>query len=158
MVLIIPSAVWSTMLDAFATEPRWVERVAYLDGVGIAGDGVVVTAVVPDADLYPRWYHVSAEAMSAAASHGRSHGLVRLAQVHTHPGADCRHSDRDDDRAYSQRDGALSIVLPYHAARRPELSRALVHARTAERWEPLDGDEAAAIVRCIPSLVDLRRK
>jgi len=156
-VLTIPEAIWTAMLDVFATVKPDVERVAYLDGVRLGTDGVVTAVVVPNADLHRSWYDVSPKAMSEAAQHAREHGLTRLAQVHSHPGINCEHSPYDDDKAYSQRTDAISIVLPYHATRRPRLEDAGVHVRTQREWVLLSADEAKRHVRCISSLVDLRR-
>jgi hypothetical protein len=152
----IPECIWTAMLDAFAEAPPNVERVAYLDGVGAVGEGTVTTVTIPDADLHVGWYEVSAEAMSLAARHGRRYRLVRLAQVHTHGGSDCEHSPRDDQMAYSQRAGSLSIVLPHHARQRPAVIDARVHVRTDSGWDVLGAEMATKHVRSIPSVVNLR--
>jgi proteasome lid subunit RPN8/RPN11 len=39
-------------------------------------------------------------------------GQIVLAQVHTHPGRLCMHSDTDDDWAFSDCPGLISIVVP----------------------------------------------
>lgn len=153
----IPEIIWTAMIDAFATVRPGMERVAYLDGVGGAGEGTVTTVVIPNADLHRTWYDVSPEAMSEAAQHMRRTGLVRLAQVHTHGGADCRHSSRDDEKAYSQKPGALSLVLPYHGTRRPQLGDACTHHKTDHGWVLVEPSEVGQYLRCIPSLIDLRR-
>lgn len=145
------------MLDAFATTKAGVERVAYLDGIRADGDAIVTSVVIPNADLHPGWYKVAPEAMGEAAQHAREHGLVRLAQIHTHPGPDCRHSPYDDDNAYSQRPGAVSVVLPYHASRRPHLGDAAVHVKNEHGWALMPAVDVDRHVRCISSLVDLRR-
>ena len=71
---------------------------------------------MPDAVTTPYNFQVTPDAMAQAGEHFTPLGLVRLAQVHTHGNACTRHSPTDDQRAYSQRDGALSLVLPHHAA------------------------------------------
>ena len=45
--------------------------------------------------------------------------MRRLAQIHTHPFGWVGHSDYDDEKAFSQREGAISIVVPHFAAVRP---------------------------------------
>lgn len=155
-MILIPDSIWNHLLDAFAAAPPGVERVAFLDGVRSVDTGVVTTLAVPDADLHPGWYDVSAEAMSNAGRHLREHRLARLAQVHTHGTRGCGHSARDDRNAYSQRENALSIVLPLHASRRPVPHDGTIHLRTPYEWKALTAEEALAAVRLVPSFIDLR--
>jgi hypothetical protein len=145
------------MLDAFVRERRSVEQVCYLDGIlDAAGDGVVTTLTIPNAQLHPQRFEVWPEAMSQAGKHFRAYRLKRLAQVHTHPTEWTGHSPWDDEKAYSQLTGATSIVLPHFARRRPGLSEAGVHVRTAVGWKRLSHAEIAARLRVIPSLLDFR--
>jgi hypothetical protein len=156
-VILIPETVWSTLLDEFARAAPNVERVAFLDGVVAADIGVVTTVTIPDADLDPGSYDVSVDAMSEAGQHLRRHHLARLAQVHTHGGTSVRHSEKDDRRAYSQRIGAVSIVIPRHALDRPSALECGVHVRTTDGWRPLRHDQAASLIRLVPSALDFRR-
>jgi hypothetical protein len=161
-VLWIPDGSWSLMLDRLAETPAGLERVAYLDGVHIrdragALHSVVTTVVLPDAELNPRWFRVPADAMGQAGEHLFTHGLRRLAQVHTHGNHDTGHSPIDDRRAYSQQDGALSIVLPFHAAHRPAPTDGAVHVREPDGWTQLSPADAADHVRLVPALLDHRR-
>lgn len=156
-MILLPVACWETLLDAFRHPWRGVERVAFLDGVFDGLHGVVTTVTVPNARLARRYYDVSPDAMSEAARHMRRNGLVRVAQVHTHGGSWLDHSPRDDARAYSQKPGAISIVLPHHARGRPGLDESAVHLREPDGWRRLDPGEAAALVQLVPSFVDLRR-
>jgi hypothetical protein len=150
------------MLDRLAETPAGLERVAYLDGVHVrdragALHSVVTTVVIPDAELNPRWFRVPADAMGQAGEHLFTHGLRRLAQVHTHGNHDTGHSPIDDRRAYSQQDGALSIVLPFHAAHRPAPTGGTVHVREPDGWNHLSPADAADHVRLVPALLDHRR-
>jgi hypothetical protein len=149
------------MLDRLAETPAGLERVAYLDGVHTrdgsgAVHGVVTTVVLPDAELNPRWFRVSADAMGLAGDHLFTHGLRRLAQVHTHGNDDTGHSPIDDRRAYSQQDGAISIVLPFHATDRPAPTDGAVHVRDRHGWTRLGAADAAVHVRLVPALLDHR--
>lgn len=155
-MILIPESSWASLLDEFARVGRAVERVAYLDGIRQGSIGVVTSITIPEADLHPGHYDVSAEAMSQAGQHFRQYGLERLAQVHTHRGDWCNHSPRDDERAYSLRDGSVSIVLPHHALNRPGPADGVVHVRRAGQWQALSVDEASAFVRLVPSLLDFR--
>ncbi|KJK11758.1 hypothetical protein UB45_10905 [Terrabacter sp. 28] len=149
------------MLAMMATSRPGVERVAYLDGVRTAdgtslGMGIVTTVSVPYAVQSAGHFTVSAEEMSRAGAHLRRHGLVRLAQVHTHPGHDTRHSPTDDQSAYSGKAGAVSIVLPWHAAGGPSPTDGTVHVHDGHGWRQLSQTDAEAFIRVIPATVDTR--
>ena len=159
-MLSIPDSVWAALLDAFAQTDPGLERVAYLDGYrctdGGKVHGVVTTVTIPDANLNPRNYQVIGDAVSQAAQHLFAHGMVRLAQVHTHGGANTAHSRINDERAYSQLDGAISIVLPKHARDRPDPLDGTVHVRGPHGWGALANATAADHIRVVPSIVDLQ--
>lgn len=149
------------MLDRFAEHPAGLERVAYLDGVRYAGrdgmaHGVVTTLVIPRATLRPRNYEISADAMAEAGKHLHPNGLMRLLQVHTHGNDWVDHSDTDDELAFTRREGAVSIVLPYHAHRRPTPLDGGVHRRGTEGWTRVYGADAAGLVRLVTGVHDLR--
>jgi hypothetical protein len=160
-VLSIPEPVWNTLLQAFATAPAGHERVAYLDGFRYrdrtgAVHGVATTVTVPDAVTSPGNYAVSAAAMAQAGDHFDILGVVRLAQVHSHANRHVSHSHEDDRRAYSQLDGALSLVLPHHASGRPTPWQSGVHLREPTGWRRIGADEVDDVVRLIPGLIDHR--
>jgi hypothetical protein len=112
---------------------------------------------LPDAAMHATHFIVCGDAMSQAGQHFRRYGMERLAQVHTHPGRDVRHSPYDDENAYSQLDGALSIVLPHHARRRPELRECGVHVRDDAGWRRLAVSEIEGTICVLPGLLDFRR-
>ncbi|MEV0623569.1 hypothetical protein AB0I81_60350 [Nonomuraea sp. NPDC050404] len=160
----IPEALWKAVLDLFAQHPPGVERVAYLDGYRIDETGypgtspghtvyVAVTVVVPDAILRPGNYVVPAEAVSAAGHHLRAERMTRIAQIHSHGDDWVEHSRTDDDRAYSQRPGAISIVVPFHGATRPDVTDCGVHVRTETGWRRV---HPANFIKIIPSVLDHR--
>ncbi len=160
----IPEAVWLAILDLLGTHRPGVERVAYLDGFRIDEAGypdvaldaqvfVATTVVVSEAVLRPRNYVVPAEAVSAAGRHLRVGRMTRVSQIHTHGNDWVEHSPTDDDRAYSQRPGAVSIVVPFHGATRPELEDCGVHVRTATAWQRVRPD---SVIKIIPSVLDHR--
>lgn len=160
-MLTLTDATWKQMLTMLATSPPGVERVAYLDGVRTdagtsLGMGIVTTVSVPYAVQSVGHFTVSAEEMSRAGAHLRRHGLVRLAQVHTHPGHDTRHSPTDDESAYSRKAGAVSIVLPWNAAGDPSVTDGTVHVHNGHGWHRLSQADAEAFIRVIPATVDTR--
>lgn len=157
MRLVLPEAVWESLLDQFARQRPGVERIAFLDGYRLGDDAVVTTLTIPDATCEPGYYSVTPDQMREAGAHFRRYGMVRLAQVHTHGGLGLHHSGRDDQMAYSQRDGAVSVVLPEHAVDRPSPTEGLVHVRSENGWVPLAADEAAGLILLVPSILDFRR-
>lgn len=157
----IPEQLWQQLLDQFARHPRGVERVGYLDGVrwsDMAGKehGVITTVTIPNATLTGGNYQVSAENIARAGRHLPDFGLVRLIQVHTHGNEWVEHSLTDDQKAYTRRPGALSIVLPDHARNRPGPLDGGVHLRDLSGWLRLSAHDAAEVVRIVPSEIDLR--
>lgn len=159
-MIVVPEHLWRQLLDAFEDEPPGHERIGYLDGVRIDGGGVVTTVTLPNAHTSRRNYTVRAVAMSEAGTHFRRHGLVRLVQVHTHGNGWVDHSPRDDRLAYSQRVGAVSLVLPHHAHDRPTPTddSVGVHVRRADGWQRLRAAEADDLITVVPSLLDHRRQ
>lgn len=155
-MITIPEYLWERMLEEFARWTRAVEQVCYFDGVRCGEDGVVVALTLPHAHLYPDRFEVSPDAMSKAGKHLRQFQLRRLAQVHTHPGSWVGHSPWDDAKAYSQLEGAVSLVLPNHARARPRLEEAGVHLRRAMGWEQLTAQNVTEVIRVTPSYLDFR--
>jgi hypothetical protein len=158
LMLVIPELIWSNLLQEFRALPRSVEQVAYLDGLDDGTTRLVTTVAFPNANLERRSYRVSPEAMSEAGKHLRRLHLVRLAQVHTHPGVDVEHSPEDDRRAYSQESGAISIVLPDYGKQTPRLDRIGFHVREASGWKLVPDDQLGIIVTFMPSVLDFRRR
>ncbi len=161
-MLSIPRHIWDEMLEALASTPQGLERVAYIDGYRFRDEKgvtqcIATTLTIPDAELRPYNYNVRSEAMSQAGMHLFAYEMVRLAQIHTHGNENINHSPTDDARAYSQLDGALSFVLPHHAINRPDLSEAAIHVRQPEGWIRLSSQVATQLVRIVPSRLDHRK-
>lgn len=157
-MLTLTDATWQQLLGLLASSPAGVERVAYLDGVRTgSGDGVVTTVTVPHAQQHAGHFTVSAVEMSRAGAHLRAHRLVRLAQVHTHPGAEVGHSTTDDESAYSRKASAISIVLPWHAKGHPAPTDGGVHVHEGNYWRRLSQADAERLIHLVPATVDTRR-
>ena len=149
-MITIPIFFWRAMLSRFAAAPKRVEQVGYFDGYELGDHGVVTTTTIPEARLERRFFEVSPEAMSAAGRHLRQLGQVRLAQIHTHPGTWVEHSEHDDERAYSQRAGALSIVVPNYGRGGVVLEDCGLHVREEGEWRMLSLEEYDSYLRIIP--------
>lgn len=157
MKLITPTVAWQTAMTVLREPPHDRERVVYLDGPMPQNNVAVATTVtVPSADAHAGHYEVSAQAMSRAGQHLRRLRLIRVAQIHSHPGGWTGHSPYDDEMAFSQRYGALSIVVPHFAGCAPGLADCSVHIRNERGWREVDDAEKRATVLIVPSLVDLR--
>jgi hypothetical protein len=157
IVIVLSQLIWENLLDEFRWPRSPFERVAYIDGVVCGEVKIATTLTLPDAEMRPTYFRVSGEAMSQAGEHFRGFGMQRLAQVHTHPGRDVRHSPFDDENAYSQMDGAVSIVLPEHARRLPELNECGVHVRDERGWRRLGLRDIEHFIRILPGCLDFRR-
>jgi hypothetical protein len=157
-MITLPDSIWTRLLDEFRWPRKRVERVAYFDGLITATDSIVTTLTFPNARLEKTHFTVSSEAMSECGAHFRKLTLARIAQVHTHPEAWVGHSPYDDQMAYSQHVGAVSIVLPGHARKRPDLRDCGIHVRTQAGWVQITPDEIDELIRQIPGLLDFRRK
>lgn len=155
-MLWIPEDIWHGLLRNFGQAPEGVERVAFLDGAPLPSGqgGVVTTLTIPAAALTPGNYRIGAAEMSAAGKHLREYRLQRLAQVHTHGGDCTAHSSTDDAMAFSQHRGALSIVLPRHAAGDPAPWDGTVHVREADGWVDLSSGDARSMIRLVPFQID----
>jgi hypothetical protein len=155
-MILLSELIWQALLDEFRSPRAAVERVAYIDGVACGALKVATTLTLPAAAMHPTYFTVSGDAMSQAGKHFRRYGMERLAQVHTHPGRDVRHSPFDDENAYSQMDGAISIVLPHHSRGRPELKECGVYLRDAAGWGRLAAKEAEHMICVVPGVLDFR--
>ena len=162
----IPEALWQAVLDLFAQHEAGVERIAYIDGFRIDESGypggspdeqvyVAVTIAVPNAVLGSGHYFVPADAVSEAGRHMRTERMKRVAQVHSHGNDWVGHSHTDNDRAYSQRPGAISVVVPFHGTTRPDIAECGVHLRTEAGWRCVRPD---SVIKIVPSVLDYRSK
>ncbi len=156
-MIVLPQLIWDTLLDELRWPRRPVERVAYIDGVRCGDMQVATTLTFPNAEMHPHYFTVSGEAMSEAGKHFRRFGMERLAQVHTHPGWDASHSPFDDENAYCQFDGSLSIVVPQHGRYRPALADCGVHIREPKGWRRLDTQDVENAISIVPGCLDFRR-
>ena len=152
--LIIPSILWTDAIAVLRRPPHDRERVAYLDG--LKSTMIATTLTIPLAEEHAGHFHIKPAEMSRAGRHLRRFGMTRLAQLHSHPTDWTGHSPHDDEMAYSQRDGAISIVVPDLAGTAPGIQDCGIHIREPHGWRELDHTEKSRAVRILPSLIDLR--
>src|SRR5271168_2556850 len=153
-MLILSEMFWDALLEEFRWPRRAVERVGYIDGFQFGERRVATTLTFPSAEMHATHFTVPGNAMSEAGKHFRRFGMVRLAQVHTHPGRDVTHSPFDDDNAYSQLGGSLSIVIPQHARYRPDLTHCGIHVRETAGWRLFNAKESAETILVVPGCLD----
>ena len=93
-----------------------------------------------EAVLVPKAQHgkfgvfVSEAAFADVARRARGMGLGILAQVHSHPGRDTRHSDGDDDLIVMPFENMLSLVAPYYGRFLCAVTDFSVHQFQNRRW------------------------
>lgn len=159
-MIVIPANCWQTVVERFTGATGLAENVAFLDGIPLGPEpvhgGVVTTVTLPEADRQRGGWWVDASQMSTAGRHLRVSRLVRLAQIHTHPGPETKHSELDDALAFSQRPGTISIVLPMHGLTHPGLTDAGIHLRGQDGWRELVGEEVDRHIKVVPSVLDHR--
>jgi hypothetical protein len=117
---------------------------------------VVTTVIVPSQRVSPGGFEIPHEAVRQMGARLREEGLVNIAQLHTHPSGWVGHSAWDDQRAYSRRDGALSIVWPEYGRALYPPERWGVHECRAGEWVRLGSEELQARIIVVPGLLDLR--
>ncbi|MGH7281975.1 MAG: Mov34/MPN/PAD-1 family protein, partial [Polyangiaceae bacterium] len=87
------------------------EGLVYWAGRIVELDTYVLAAVLPRCSHGPYRVMADASAMGDAAAIARSHRLGIVAQVHSHPSDDTRHSDGDDHLIFMPFEGMFSIVV-----------------------------------------------
>jgi hypothetical protein len=109
---------------------------------------------IPDQINRPTNFEVLADALAELVESLPVSGLVAVAQVHTHPGADTQHSPWDDAQAISRK--VYSLVLPWYGSGEPSLDSVGVHCFVSGRWVSLAPDDVVERIVMLPSLMDTR--
>jgi proteasome lid subunit RPN8/RPN11 len=110
---------------------------------------VVTTAVVPESTH--SWGRVSIDErqVAAAARAARAVGLGVVAQVHSHPGRDTRHSDGDDTMVLMPFEGMFSLVVARYGA--DGFDGVGVHQHQDGRWCRITNP--TQVVTILPSVI-----
>ncbi len=158
MTLIIPAVIWSSATATLHDCPHDRERALFLDGPRPAegAPAVATTLVLPHITHSRGHYEITPGDMSRAGRHLRELGLIRLAQMHSHPGGGTGHSEHDDAMAFSRRDGAISIVVPHYGACAPGLADCGIHSCQDGEWQEIGVTAVARYVQVVPSVLDFR--
>ena len=106
--------------------------------------------VTPIAQHGKRGVFVSESGFAAVARQARSMGLGVLAQVHSHPGRDARHSDGDDDLIVMPFENMLSLVAPHYGRYLREITDFSVHQFQDHRWVLCNHGSVTASFQTVP--------
>ena len=153
--LLVSESLWMATVAALApyTAAR-VEAGVYWYGIRNTDAAACCSVGIPRQANRRANFAVEADDL-AALTRLVSEPLVVVAQLHTHPGVDTRHSSWDDNLALSRK--VLSLVLPNYG-RNPRLEDAGVHECVDGRWRRLEARDAADRIVLIPTLSDGRRE
>jgi proteasome lid subunit RPN8/RPN11 len=94
-----------------AADGRRHEGIVLWAGRTDGPDTLIAAAVGVVAEHGRSFVHMPETAVGAAARAARAHGLALLAQVHSHPEDDTRHSDGDDRMVLMPYEGMFSFVV-----------------------------------------------
>lgn len=99
------------------------------------GDTIVMDCYQPRVRSGPSFVFADEVAIGEAARVARRRGHGVIAQVHSHPGTDTRHSDGDDDLVVMPFNGMFSLVIAEYGRGSflPELGAGL-HQRQGHEW------------------------
>jgi len=132
------------------------EGIAYWAGREMPGCTVLLQVLVPEAD------HTAGSVMVSEREVGRLQGAARknrlgiLAQVHSHPGSDARHSDGDDELILMPFENMLSIIAPHFGLTLETLADLCVHQFQDGEWRLCTKQSVENGMSVVDDLVDLR--
>jgi proteasome lid subunit RPN8/RPN11 len=98
-------------LQASSGGHRSHEGMAFWLGRNLGTDTVVLAVAVPPTEHRVDGVFVDERAVLATTRAARAAGLGLVAQVHSHPGQDTRHSDGDDRLILMPYEGMFSLVV-----------------------------------------------
>ncbi|HEX2879780.1 MAG TPA: Mov34/MPN/PAD-1 family protein [Polyangiaceae bacterium] len=129
------------------------EGLVFWAGRVVGRDSYVLAAIVPDCEHAPYRVFASEAAMGAVARVARQAHLGVVAQVHSHPGSDTRHSDGDDEMIFMPFEGMFSLVVAGYGdgSLLPEEGAGL-HQFQDGLWVKVSADERPLIA--VPTLME----
>jgi proteasome lid subunit RPN8/RPN11 len=133
-------------LHASSGHHRSHEGLAFWLGRTVGADTLVLTVAAPPTDHRRDGVFVTEPAVAATARAARSVGLGLVAQVHSHPGDDTRHSDGDDQLVLMPFEGMFSLVVADygHGSLLPADGAGL-HQHQQGRWVRIEGDALTVV-------------
>lgn len=137
-------------------EDRGHEGIAYWTGREASDCTVFMQAVVPVAEHSHGRVMVSREEIGRTQRAARRDQCAVLCQVHSHPGADARHSDGDDELVLLPFEGMLSIVAPHFGLDLQGITDLSVHQFQDNRWVLCSPESVSRGLIVVPIVRDLR--
>ncbi len=134
------------------------EGIAYWAGREMDDATIFVQCVVPEAEHSSSRVSVTREEIARVARAARGQRLGVLCQLHSHPGADARHSDGDDKMVLLPFENMLSIVAPRFGTEWRTMRDVAIHQYQGGRWVLCSAASVEANFVVIPSAVDLRER
>ena len=121
-------------------------------GRRIDSDTYVLSAIAPPTDHSWGRVTVAPEQVGAVSRAARHRRLAIVAQVHSHPGADTRHSDGDDDLVLMPHEGLFSVVVATYGHTTFDDDEGFsIHQFQGGRWVLIT--DASSTVLAVPPLV-----
>lgn len=112
-----------------------------------AATSIVIAMICPQARTGPDFVWLDESAVAAASRAARACGLGVVAQVHSHPGSDTRHSDGDDRLVLMPFENMFSVVVAgYGSGGLHPSGGAGLHQYQDGQWVQLVDDDAMIIV------------
>jgi proteasome lid subunit RPN8/RPN11 len=116
-------------------------------GRRIGDDTYVMSCVAPAVDSGPQHVFADESAVGDAAAAARRRRLGLVAQVHSHPGSDTRHSDGDDDLVLMPFEMMFSIVVADYGLTDIEPGKGMaLHQYQDGRWVWITDAPAAFVL------------
>jgi len=107
---------------------------------------VVLSALVPTTDHGPQKVLCDEHAVGVATHAAHTVGLGVVAQVHSHPGGDTRHSDGDDQLVLMPFENMFSLVAGHYGHGDLLLPAAGLHQYQDGRWVQVTNPDAMIII------------
>ena len=117
---------------------------------------IFLQTVAPKTEHGAGFVRVDRAAVGEAARAARRQGLGILAQVHSHPGSDARHSDGDDELIVMPFANMLSIVVPQFGRALSALDQTVIHQFQDGVWVICRPASVATGITVLRADVDLR--
>jgi proteasome lid subunit RPN8/RPN11 len=134
----------SILLQQAHSEEEPHEGLVWWLGREVDGDFLIAACHRPPCRSGPDFVFTDEAALGAASRMARARRLSVLAQVHSHPGKDTRHSDGDDHLIVMPFEGMFSLVVGRYGLGGIEPTRgAGLHQFQDGRWvEVIDTEQA----------------
>lgn len=133
-----------SMFDKAGRHEGGHEGICYWAGHEQPGLTGLEAVIVPDATHGRFGVFISEAAFAEVARRSRAMGLGILAQIHSHPGRDTRHSDGDDKLVVMPFENMLSLVAPYYGRTLRSIADFSIHQFQNHRWVLCSRDSVSA--------------